>query len=86
MAPFQQKEQAAYGKASDLANQPTTTVPPPHQRLLAMVSGLATGLSAAGTSLATHGQEGGAKEVQQIRAAQVQQQQQAHRNWLLLGT
>lgn len=43
-------------------------VPPKHAHLLAMVQGLADGLSAAGKSLSTGGKEGGAQEVQQLQA------------------
>ncbi len=78
MAPFQQKEQAAIQKASDLANTSTAPPPPgPHARLLAMVQGLALGADAFGKSIATHGREGGVEEVQQVEAAQQQQKIQA---------
>ena len=50
-----------------------TPNPPPHARLLAMVNGLSIGLASFGTSLATHGREGGAPEVEQLRGAQQQQ-------------
>lgn len=48
-----------------------------HSKLLAMVQGLSIGLSAAGTSLGTHGQEGGAPEVQAYYQKQQQAKQQA---------
>jgi len=48
-----------------------------HSKLAAMVQGLAIGLSAAGTSLGTHGREGGAPEVQQYYANQQAQKQSA---------
>lgn len=72
MAPYQAKEQAAIQKASDKANEPPPP-PPPHARLLAMVQGLSLGLSAFGTSLATHGKEGGAQEVAQVQGEEQQQ-------------
>ena len=51
--------------------------PPKHARLLSMIQGLADGLSAAGTSIATHGREGGAEEVQQLQAQRQQMKQSA---------
>ena len=57
--------------AADLA-APAEGPPPPHARLLAMIAGLGQGLSAFGTSLATHGREGGAKEVSDIQAQESQ--------------
>jgi hypothetical protein len=57
-----------------------------HTRLLAMVSGLAEGLSAFGTSLATKGQRGGVQQVLEDRARQqemniqAQQAAQAQKN------
>src|SRR5579872_5603452 len=54
-------EAAAYKSAADLAKPTPPPAPVPHARLLAMVSGLATGLGAAATSLATGGKEGGAE-------------------------
>jgi hypothetical protein len=42
-----------------------------------MVQGLADGLSAAGTSISTHGREGGAEEVQQLRIQRQQAKQSA---------
>lgn len=58
---------------------PGAGAPPPHARLLAMVQGLSIGLSAAATSIATHGREGGAQEVIQIQQGQqaAQREQQA---------
>jgi hypothetical protein len=71
-------QQAATQRAADIAAQSTAPPPPgPHARLLQMISGLATGLGAASTSIATHGREGGAAEVQQVQAAEAQQKQQA---------
>jgi hypothetical protein len=77
----------AYGEPGAAA-QPSTVVPagapaaqpaapPKHAHLLAMVQGLADGLSAAGTSLATHGREGGAQEVQQLQAQRQASKQSA---------
>jgi hypothetical protein len=78
MAPYQQAEQAATQKAADIANTPTAPPKPvPHARLLAMISGLATGLGAASTSIATHGREGGAQEVTRVQGEQQQQKQAA---------
>ena len=56
---------------------PTTAPPPPHAKLLAMVTALADSLSAAGTSLATHGQRGGAEMVQELEAQRQQSKQSA---------
>jgi hypothetical protein len=64
---------------------PAQAPPPPppganaggHSKLLAMVTGLSVGLSAAGTSLGTHGKEGGAPEVQEFYQKQEQGKQQA---------
>ena len=80
----------AYGEPGAPA-QPSTVVPagapaaqpaaapPKHAHLLAMVQGLADGLSAAGTSIATHGREGGAPQVQEQRIQRQQAQQSAER-------
>lgn len=73
----------AYGDPGEAA-QPSTVVPAgapappvnpaaPHARLASMVSGLLTGLSAMGTSIATQGKEGGLKEVLQIQGEEQQQ-------------
>jgi hypothetical protein len=77
----------AYGEPGAAA-QPSTVVPtgapaaqpaapPKHAHLLAMVQGLADGLSAASTSIATHGREGGAAEVQQLQQGRQAAQQRA---------
>jgi len=57
------------------ATQPP--VPPPHAKLLAMVQGLSEGLSAAATSISTHGREGGAAQVQEMRQSRAAAQQRA---------
>lgn len=86
IAPYVQKEQAASQRAEELANTPTAAPNVPHARLLSMVQGLALGLSAFGTAIATHGQEGGAKEVAEVQAVQnqdkiaAQQAAQAQKN------
>jgi hypothetical protein len=72
MAPYLQKEQEAIQKAAALANEPPPP-PPPHARLLAMIQGIGAGLSGFGTALATHGREGGAKEVSEIQGEEQQQ-------------
>jgi len=81
IAPFQQKEQEAYQKASDLANPPAAPAPGPHARLLSMVKGLVQGLAigadAFATSEATGGKEGGVQEVLKVRQEQQQQKIQA---------
>jgi hypothetical protein len=59
------------------AQAPPPSAPVPHARLLGMVQGLADGLSALGTSLATRGKEGGAPEVQQLQAERQNQKLQA---------
>src|SRR5690348_13009023 len=64
--------QQDFQKAQKIMQQPTTEPPPPHARLLAMVEGLATGLSAFGKSIATKGKEGGAPEVEQHYAQQAE--------------
>ena len=68
--------------ANNPGDQPSPAVAPndPHARLATMVAGLFEGMNAFGRSLATHGREGGATEVQQYQAQQQQmklQQQQA---------
>lgn len=78
-------QNAAQGENTALQNvaklaQPTPAAPPaPHARLMAMIAGLGVGLSAFGDSIATHGQKGGAREVQDYYANQqnqkIQQQQ-----------
>jgi hypothetical protein len=71
-------EQTALGKATDLANTPAAVpVAGPHARLVSMVQGLALGMDAFGTSLATRGKEGGVREVQQVQAEQQNQKIQA---------
>lgn len=60
--------------ARNEAQQPIATPPPPpHARLLAMISGLATGLGAFATSAATQGREGGVKEVVQVQGEEQRQ-------------
>jgi hypothetical protein len=74
--------------AENAAKLSVPVAPPnvPHARLMNLISALSTGLSAAGTSLATHGREGGEPQVAaEQRAAQeskiqAQQAQQAQRN------
>jgi hypothetical protein len=79
-------EGAAYQKAADIANTPVISPNTPHARLYSMIAGLGAGLSAFGTSLATHGKEGGAPMVEQIeserqqRTLQAQQAAQAQKN------
>lgn len=70
-------ENAALQRVQQLSKPEAPAAPVPHARLLAMVSGLATGLSAFGTAIATGGKEGGAKEVAQIQGEQQQQKIQA---------
>lgn len=76
-----------YGAAIGAAQQATKNVqelskpepppaPVPHERLLAMVNGLAVGLSAAGRAIATHGEQGGAKEATEVLGAQAGQKRQ----------
>jgi hypothetical protein len=67
------QQQAAAKRAQELASAPVIPPDAPHAKLLGMVSALATGLSAFGTSLATKGAEGGAKEVAQIQGEQQRQ-------------
>lgn len=56
------------------ASQPPAPVPPgPHAKLIAMVQGLALGLGAFGTAIATHGKEGGVQEVEQVQAEEQDQ-------------
>lgn len=69
--------QQAVKNAQELAKPTPPPAPVPHARLLAMVNGLALGLSAAGTSIATHGREGGAKEVIEVQGEQQAQKQRA---------
>ena len=75
----------AYGEPG-AAQQPSTVVPagapvaqpaapPKHAHLLAMVQGLADGLSAAGAAASTGGREGGAKEVQELQQSRAAAQQ-----------
>jgi hypothetical protein len=76
--------QKDYQAAQKITQQPTTQPPVPHARLLAMVTGLARGLSAFGESLATRGKEGGAPQVEQEYAQdqelQLQKNQAAREN------
>jgi hypothetical protein len=76
--------QKDYQAAQKIAQQPTTPAPVPHARLMAMVTGLARGLSAFGESLATRGKEGGAPQVAQEYAQdqelQMQKDQAAREN------
>lgn len=58
-----------------VADQPSA--PPPHAKLLAMIQGLSVGLGAAAQSIATHGKEGGAAEVQRFQGEQQRQKEQA---------
>jgi hypothetical protein len=58
-----------------VAEQPAA--PPPHAKLLAMIQGLSVGLGAAAQSIATHGKEGGAAEVQRFQGEQQRQKEQA---------
>lgn len=77
-APFIAQGQAEAQKALTAANESTAPPPPgPHARLLAMVNGLAQGLGAAATSIATHGREGGAAEVTRLQGEEQQQKVQA---------
>jgi hypothetical protein len=79
--------------AENAAKLSVPVAPPnvPHARLMNLISALSTGLSAAGTSLATHGREGGEPQVAaEQRAAQeskiqAQQAQQAQRNSQIQG-
>ena len=70
---FEQKAQEANQRAADLANQPIVSPKAPHAQLTQIISSIASGLSAFGTSLSTHGKEGGAAEVAQIQGQQQQQ-------------
>jgi hypothetical protein len=56
-----------------------STAPPvvKHQTLLRMISGLATGLGAFGTAIATHGREGGVEEVTRVQGEQQRQELEA---------
>jgi hypothetical protein len=80
-APAPSMGQPAPAPGVDVRTPPPAppTPPPPHAKLLAMVSGLAMGLSAFGTAIATKGKEGGAPEVSQLQSEeqnrQVQQQE-----------
>lgn len=76
-----------YGAAIGAAQQATKNIqelskpepppaPVPHARLLAMISGLATGLGAAATSIGTHGREGGAEEVTRVQGEEAAQKRQ----------
>jgi hypothetical protein len=69
-------EAAAYKKAADIANQPPPG-PMKHATLFRIISAIGAGLSAAGTSISTHGKEGGAPEVAEIMGARQNQQIQA---------
>jgi hypothetical protein len=73
MAPYTQAEKEATQKAAQIAGQSTVPVPGPHARLLAMISGLATGLGAAGKAMATGGREGGIEEVTRVQGEEQQQ-------------
>lgn len=81
--------QQATESATKLAAQPITPAPVPgvatgpHARLVNMIQGLALGVDAFGKAIATHGEEGGVKEVreeqqrqQQLQMAAKQQAQQ----------
>jgi hypothetical protein len=70
-------QQAAVKRAADLANQPIIPQSTPHSRLLNIIGAIGVGLSAAGDSIATRGEKGGAAEVAQIRGEQQQQKLQA---------
>lgn len=63
--------------AQKIAQTDTTIKPGPHAQLRAMVEGLAIGLSSSAKALATHGEEGGAPEVQQYYANKASQQREA---------
>jgi hypothetical protein len=54
-----------------------TPNPPKHAALLNMIQGLAVGLGAASKSIATHGREGGAEEVQRFQGEQQRQKNEA---------
>lgn len=69
-----QGENAALASAKQLAQPQAPAAPVPHARLLAMVQGLALGVNAAATSLATHGREGGAAQVAQVQGEQQAQE------------
>jgi hypothetical protein len=75
MAPYLAKENEAAQKAADIANAPAIPPNAPHARLFNIIAAIGVGLSAAGTSIATHGKEGGAPEVQEVMGARQQQQQ-----------
>ena len=68
---------AGYAQARKDSMPPPPAAPVPHARLLAMVQGLAEGVSAAGKALATRGREGGAAEVQELQQAHQTQKIQA---------
>lgn len=70
-------ENDALKRVQELAKPEAPAAPVPHARLLSMVQGLATGLSAFGSAIATGGREGGEKEVAQIQGEQQQQKIQA---------
>lgn len=72
-APAYQAANAAYQKAAQLESTPLPDAGG-HSRLMAMVAGLAEGVSAFGTAAATGGREGGAKEVLDFQAKQQQMQ------------
>lgn len=55
----------------------TVPVPGPHARLMSMISGLATGLGAFGTAIATHGREGGVEEVTRVQGEEQRQKLEA---------
>lgn len=77
VAPYVENEKQAIQNMNDLSKPTPPPAPVPHARLLAMVSGLATGLSAAAMSLSTHGREGGAAEVTRIQGEEAAQKQRA---------
>jgi hypothetical protein len=86
MAPFAATQQAELQKASESA-QPAAPQPPgKHDTLRRMVEGLAVGLSSAATAMASHGERGGAPDVQayyankQNQAIQAQNAALAQRN------
>jgi hypothetical protein len=71
------RAQAAYSQVQQDAKIPIVPPTVPHSRLLNMIAGIGVALSAAGTSVSSHGREGGAPEVQQYYANQQQQKIQA---------
>lgn len=77
LAPLDQSSQAAADQIKKINAQPTVPPNAPHAKLLAMVNALAIGLSSFGTAVATHGQEGGEKEVAQLQEEQQNQKIQA---------